>query len=431
MGVLTDWQIERDVVITPFSPAQKRDGQISWGCSSYGYDVRLGYKFRVFNPYPPGGAAHVIDPKNFDPKMLVEVDLTPSTHKWSSLGVCEKCKTCVGDNPPPDCEFVPDHIIIPPHSFVLGESVEEFRFPRDINCLVVGKSTYARCGLIVNVTPGEPDWQGRWTIELSNTTPLPMKVYAGEGIMQCVFLRSDARDELAIAAIADYLDVPNPPVQEGWAPPTKEEAANYLRQLVLREGPIFKEATCHQSYADKKGKYQNQGGLTLPEVDKVAPTPQGGAHNYGSDVPPEAERGIRNFVMEEVKPNYETIKQMAVRVSEEIERKTLGDIIIDASGFAWFTGDGYTPGKPMTAMSSLTPGSGYDAPTPPAPDPVKPAPAPTPAPEPAPDGANLPPANATGDFWKSPRGSIWRRRSPDHPWVEVSGPAPKTRSDIR
>jgi dCTP deaminase len=274
MGVLTDWQIERDVKIEPFSPAQKRPGLISYGVTSYGYDVRLGYKFKRFRPYPPGAsgeAGYVIDPKNFNPEFLEHVDLTPR-HKWnqgfydSDVGpptqtcdYCGKVRPYSNPNESEGCDKIPNYIIIPPNSFVLGESMEHFTFPRDVMCLVVGKSTNARCGLIVNVTPGEPDWQGVWTIELSNTTPLPMKVYAGEGIMQCVFLRSDARYELGLAACADVLLNRGTP-----------ETAKLMERLAMRlpdpaTGKL--EGTCDKSYADKGGKYQGQGGLTTPRVD--------------------------------------------------------------------------------------------------------------------------------------------------------------------
>jgi dCTP deaminase len=176
-------------MIAPYSPAQKREGVISYGVSSYGYDVRLGYRFKVFTDAFCG----VIDPKNMPKEAFVEVDCSPRTE--------QEQKT----------------LMIPPNSFVLGESLEEFAIPRDVLVLVVGKSTVARCGLIVNVTPGEPEWRGRWTVEISNTANLPAKVYPGEGIMQCVFLRA--------------------------------------------------ESLCRESYADKQGKYQGQGGLQLPKVD--------------------------------------------------------------------------------------------------------------------------------------------------------------------
>ena len=181
MGVLADWQIERDVKIEPFAAQQKRPGVISYGATSYGYDVRLGRKFKVFT----NAHCAIVDPKNFDPKSFVE--------------------------------FEGDVCIVPPNSFALARSVEYFRIPRDVVTVTVGKSTYARCGIITNVTPFEPEWEGYVTLEISNTTPLPAKIYANEGIAQLIFLKG--------------------------------------------------ERVCATSYADKQGKYQNQPGLTLPKVD--------------------------------------------------------------------------------------------------------------------------------------------------------------------
>jgi len=231
MGILSDWQIERDIKITPFElyNKEKQTGKVSWGCGSYGYDARVGYKFRVFKPYP----CTVIDPKNFDTRMLEEVDLTPTNHED---GVQSKFTT------------IPDHILIPPHSFVLAETIETFTIPRDVLCVVVGKSTYARCGLVCNVTPGEPEWTGKWTIELSNTTPIPIKVYCGEGIMQCLFFRADGRDERTQSIL-------NLVLSGGY---DNHELYNMLHE----------DVTCRTSYADKKGKYQNQDGITNPSVTK-------------------------------------------------------------------------------------------------------------------------------------------------------------------
>jgi len=180
-GLLPDWMIERDVKIVPFAANQSRPGVISYGVTSYGYDVRLDRKFKVFTNV--WGA--VVDPKNFDPRSFVEVE---------------------GDS-----------CVIPPNSFALAETIEYIEVPRDILVVCVGKSTLARCGLIVNVTPLEPEWRGRVTLEISNTTPLPARIYANEGIAQLVFFRA--------------------------------------------------ERVCEKSYADKAGKYQDQGGLTLPKVD--------------------------------------------------------------------------------------------------------------------------------------------------------------------
>jgi dCTP deaminase len=180
VSILPDWQIRRDIKIEPFAEGSLRPGAISYGVSSYGYDVRVGRRFKVFtNLY---GA--VVDPKKFDPSAFVDIEA--------------------------------DSCVIPPNSFVLAETVEYFEIPRDILCICCGKSTYARCGILVNVTPLEPEWRGKITIEISNTTPLPARVYANEGIAQILFFRAD--------------DV------------------------------------CKTSYADKKGKYQDQKGLTLPFV---------------------------------------------------------------------------------------------------------------------------------------------------------------------
>jgi dCTP deaminase len=180
VGVLPDWQIERDIVIRPFASGDARQGVISYGVSSYGYDVRVGRRFKVFT----NARCAVVDPKHFDPASFVDIE--------------------------------GDFCLIPPNSFALAETVEYLEIPRDVIAICVGKSTYARCGIIVNVTPLEPEWRGKVTIEISNTTPLPAKIYAGEGIAQILFFRTDA--------------------------------------------------SCRTSYADKQGKYQDQEGLTLPFV---------------------------------------------------------------------------------------------------------------------------------------------------------------------
>jgi dCTP deaminase len=167
-------------IIEPFVDEQMRDGVISYGLSSYGYDIRVADEFKVFtNIYNT-----VVDPKNFDPKSFVDI----------------KADVC----------------IIPPNSFALARTIEYFRIPRDILTVCLGKSTYARCGIIVNVTPFEPEWEGNVTIEISNTTPLPAKIYANEGIAQVLFFQSDE--------------------------------------------------TCAVSYKDKRGKYQAQRGVTLPKI---------------------------------------------------------------------------------------------------------------------------------------------------------------------
>jgi dCTP deaminase len=180
MGLLPDHEIERAIKIEPMAAGANRPGVISYGLTSYGYDVRVGRRFKVFtNVY---GA--VIDPKAFSPSAFVDIEA--------------------------------DFCVIPPNSFVLAETVETFEIPRDVLAICLGKSTYARCGLIVNVTPLEPEWRGKITMEISNTTPLPARIYANEGIAQILFLRADA--------------------------------------------------VCRVSYADKRGKYQDQKGLTLPFV---------------------------------------------------------------------------------------------------------------------------------------------------------------------
>src|SRR5947209_3668900 len=195
MPVLCDSQIRELIPIEPFAEASKRAGRISFGVSSYGYDIRVGSKFKIFTPTPRTGQITVVDPKAFSPDLFVEVD-------------CAGTATAANGG---------DHVVIPPNSFALCETVEWIEIPRDVLVLCVGKSTYARCGLIVNVTPLEPEWRGKITLEISNTTPLPAKVYANEGIAQLVFLKADR--------------------------------------------------VCAVSYADKQGKYQDQGGLTLPKVD--------------------------------------------------------------------------------------------------------------------------------------------------------------------
>lgn len=190
MSVLCDSQIRELVGIEPFEENIKRAGRVSYGVSSYGYDVRVGTLFKIFTNVARNGGQAVVDPKKFDDEMFITID-TRQTGR--------------------------DHVIIPPNSFALAETVEVIRVPRDVLAICVGKSTYARCGIIVNVTPLEPEWRGKVTIEISNTTPLPAKIYANEGIAQIVFIKADR--------------------------------------------------VCAKSYADKGGKYQDQAGLTLPMVD--------------------------------------------------------------------------------------------------------------------------------------------------------------------
>jgi dCTP deaminase len=169
-------------MIEPFADAQVRAGVISYGVSSYGYDMRVAPEFKIFT----NALSAVVDPKRFDPKSFVP--------------------------------FEGDVCIVPPNSFALARSVEYFRIPRNVLTICVGKSTYARCGIINNVTPFEPEWEGYVTLEISNTTPLPAKIYANEGIAQVLFFTADEGDE------------------------------------------------CETSYADKKGKYQAQRGITLPKL---------------------------------------------------------------------------------------------------------------------------------------------------------------------
>ena len=176
---------ESQGMIEPFQPGQVRvreDGEriISYGVSSYGYDVRCAEEFKIFTNIN----STIVDPKNFDARSFVDVT-------------------------GPQC-------IIPPNSFALARTVEYFRIPRDTLVVCLGKSTYARCGIIVNVTPLEPEWEGHVTLEFSNTTPLPARIYAGEGVAQFLFFQADE--------------------------------------------------VCETSYADRKGKYQGQKGVTLPRA---------------------------------------------------------------------------------------------------------------------------------------------------------------------
>jgi dCTP deaminase len=167
-------------MIEPFAEKQVREGAISFGVSSYGYDLRIADEFKIFTNIN----SSVVDPKKFDARSFVDFQ-------------------------GPVC-------IVPPNSFALGRSVEYFRIPRDVMTICLGKSTYARCGIITNVTPLEPEWEGHVTLEISNTTTLPAMIYANEGIAQVLFLGADE--------------------------------------------------ICETSYKDKKGKYQDQRGVTLPRL---------------------------------------------------------------------------------------------------------------------------------------------------------------------
>jgi len=162
MSIKSDRWIRRMVkdhrMIEPFEDTQVRQGAVSFGVSSYGYDMRVAREFRIFTNVH----STVVDPKHFDSKSFVEYD--------------------------------GDMCIVPPNSFALARSVEYFRIPRNVLTICVGKSTYARCGIITNVTPFEPEWEGHVTLEISNTTPLPAKIYANEGIAQVLFFEADDDD---------------------------------------------------------------------------------------------------------------------------------------------------------------------------------------------------------------------------------------------
>lgn len=173
-------QAAKHRMIEPFSENQIAGEVISYGLSSYGYDLRVSNEFKIFTNVNNA----IIDPKAFDEKSFVTVEA--------------------------------ESVIVPPNSFALARSVEYFRIPRDVLTICVGKSTYARCGIIVNVTPFEPEWEGYATLEISNTTPLPARIYANEGLCQILFFQSDE--------------------------------------------------PCETSYADRKGKYQKQQGIVLPKL---------------------------------------------------------------------------------------------------------------------------------------------------------------------
>jgi dCTP deaminase len=171
---------EEKGMIEPFVNGQVRKGVISYGLSSYGYDIRVSNEFKIFTNVHSA----IVDPKDFNPQSFVD--------------------------------YHGDVCVIPPNSFVLAQTVEYFRIPRSVLTICVGKSTYARCGLIVNVTPFEPEWEGYVTLEISNTTPLPARIYANEGIAQVLFFESDQ--------------------------------------------------VCETSYADRNGKYQKQQEILLPRI---------------------------------------------------------------------------------------------------------------------------------------------------------------------
>lgn len=186
MGLKSDKWIKekslKDEMINPFCEKNVGKGVISYGLSSYGYDIRVSNEFKIFTNI----GASIVDPKSFDEKNVVD--------------------------------FIGDVCIVPPNSFALARTIEYFKIPNDVLAICLGKSTYARCGIIVNITPFEPGFCGHITIEISNTTPLPAKIYANEGIAQVLFFQGDEK--------------------------------------------------CEISYADKNGKYQNQTGITLPRILK-------------------------------------------------------------------------------------------------------------------------------------------------------------------
>jgi len=184
MSIMPDSWIKKmakeNNMIQPFADEQKKNGVISFGVSSYGYDARVSDEFKVFTNVNNA----LLDPKNFSEESFIE----------------RKAESC----------------IIPPNSFVLARTVEYFKIPRDVLVICLGKSTYARCGIIVNVTPLEPEWEGHVTLEFSNTTPLPARVYANEGACQFLFLKGDI--------------------------------------------------ACDISYLERSGKYMGQRGVTLPKL---------------------------------------------------------------------------------------------------------------------------------------------------------------------
>jgi len=184
MAIKSDYWIEKMSIdhgmIDPFEVNQVGSNKISYGLSSFGYDIRVSDEYKIFTNVNNS----IIDPKNFDSESFVD--------------------------------FIGEVCIVPPNSFALARSVEYFRIPRNVLTICVGKSTYARCGIIVNVTPFEPEWEGYVTLEISNTTPLPAKIYSNEGLCQVLFFQSDE--------------------------------------------------DCRTSYKDKKGKYQDQIGITLPRI---------------------------------------------------------------------------------------------------------------------------------------------------------------------
>lgn len=237
MGVLADWQVEAERIIDPFTNSQKVEGIITHGVSSYGYDLRTRNEFEVFTAANETGG--YIDPKNFNPKFL---------------------------------EKVVGNVIIPPNAFALTRSIEKLSIPRDTLAFILGKSTYARCGIIINATPLEPEWRGHVTLEISNTTPKPAIIYGGEGIAQVLFLRADGVTQVLLNDMLDRLckeNIKNGVDMPRWA------AEKQLKELVLAQ-------LCKTSYADKGGRYQDQkDGVVLPCVR--GQTPQHPNGDFGTE----------------------------------------------------------------------------------------------------------------------------------------------------
>ncbi len=194
IGILPDHEIRKCVKIEPWAEGEKRPGKISWGLSSMGYDIRLGYKFKIFSPT----LCTVVDPKAVDERAFVNIDLTPR-HYWrpydrDDVETCSLCsQTKTKQNFLEYCSKSTqlDHILIPPNAYALGEALEWIEMPEDVIAICLGKSTYARVAIAPNLTPLEPEWKGRLTLEISNLCSLPVKIYAGEGACQFLFLRGD------------------------------------------------------------------------------------------------------------------------------------------------------------------------------------------------------------------------------------------------
>lgn len=247
MGVLADWQIELEKCVHPFSRTQSVEGRLTSGVSHYGYDVTCSPEFQIFTPVVAGG---VIDPKNFNPKLLVS---------------------------DPELTTLNGAVIIPPNSFALTQTVERLEIPRSVICTVLGKSTYARCGVICNVTPLEPEWRGRITIELSNTASLPVKIYPNEGIAQVLFHRADGPLQVLLDDLVERLtDLYDEAMVAGALPDATRLPRRYEAEARKKaEDEVHRRVylkLCQKSYADKKGRYQDQGSkVVLPSAVGSAP----------------------------------------------------------------------------------------------------------------------------------------------------------------